>query len=76
MPQNALVQIELPLALDQFKLPEGVNDRLQELLNRQDQGLALTVRERKEAEGLVELAELLSLIRLRAQRIARAGQTQ
>jgi hypothetical protein len=73
MSQHALVQIELPVALDQFKLPEGVNDRLQELLNRQDQGLALTVSERKEAEGLVELAELLSLLRLRAQRISREG---
>lgn len=73
MSQHALVQIELPVALDQFKLPEGVNDRLQELLSRQDQGIALTASERKEAEGLVELAELLSLLRLRAQRISREG---
>lgn len=73
MSQHALVQIELPVALDQFKLPEGVNDRLQELLNRQDQGIALTASERKEAEGMVELAELLSLLRLRAQRISREG---
>ncbi len=74
MPQHALVEIELPVSLEQFKLPEGVNDRLQELLTRQDQTGLLTTGERKEAEGLVELAEMLSLLRLRAQRIWREGQ--
>jgi len=62
--------------LQQFKLPEGVNDRLQELLTRQDQTGLLTTSERKEAEGLVELAEMLSLLRLRAQRIWREGQPE
>ncbi len=74
MPQRALVEIELPVSLEQFKLPEGVNDRLQELLTRQDQTGTLTASERKEAEGLVDLAEMLSLLRLRAQRIWREGQ--
>jgi hypothetical protein len=64
MSQYALVEIELPVALEQFKLPEGVNDRLQQLLTRQDQGESLSANERKEAEGLVELAEMLSLLRL------------
>ncbi len=74
MPQRALVEIELPVSLEQFKLPAGVNDRLQELLTRQDQTGSLTTTERKEAEGLVELAEMLSLLRLRAQRIWQEGQ--
>lgn len=74
MSQHALVEIELPVALEQFKLPAGVNDRLQDLLTRQDQGETLTIGERKEAEGLVELAELLSLLQLRAQRIWHGGQ--
>jgi hypothetical protein len=59
----------MPAAFDQFKLPAGVNDRLQELLDRQDRGETLTAAERREAESLVDLAELLSLLSLRAQRI-------
>lgn len=58
---------------DEFKLPTGVNERLQDLLDRQDQGIALTPAERTEAEGLVNLAEMLSLQRLRAQRIGKAS---
>jgi hypothetical protein len=45
-----------------------VNDRLRELLDRQDRGGRLTAAERREAAGLVELADLLSLLRLRATR--------
>lgn len=75
MSQRALVEIELPVALEQFKLPEGVNYRLQQLLTRQDQGETLNANERKEAEGLVELAELLSLLKLRAQRVWRESQS-
>lgn len=69
MSQHVLVQIEMPVALKQFKLPPGVNERLQGLLDRQDRGETLTESERQEAEGLVDLAEFLSLLSLRAQRI-------
>src|SRR5580704_15814690 len=65
---SVLVELEIPGDIEQFKLPPGVNDRLQELLDRQDSGETLSSNERKEAEGLVELAEMLSLLRLRAQR--------
>ncbi len=71
MSQPVLVEIEIPVALDQFKLPSGVNERLHELLDRQAQGETLTERERKEAEGLVDLAEFLSLLRLRSERVWR-----
>jgi hypothetical protein len=40
------------------------------LLDRQDAGQPLTVQERDEAEGLVNLAEFLTLLRLRAERMA------
>lgn len=62
------VHFELPLVgeLKHFRLPAGVQRRLKELLDRQDAGKALTVAERREAEGLVELAEMLSLLKLRA----------
>lgn len=63
-------KIEILVELAYFKLPDAVQERLQSLLNRQDSGEILTQAERKEAEGLVELAEFLSLIQLRSQRIA------
>ena len=68
MPQHVLIELELPADLETFRLPEGVQQRLQDLLDRQDHGMDLTPAERQEAEGLVNLAELLSLLRLRAQR--------
>ena len=62
-----LVSIELPHDLARFRLPNAVNRRLQELLDKQDRGERLTAHERKEAEGLVILAESLSLLKLRTQ---------
>ena len=69
--QNTLVKIEMPVAVGQFKLPKAVNNRLQELLDRQDSGKKLTSAEKKESEGLVDLAEMLSLLRLRSERVWR-----
>jgi hypothetical protein len=43
------------------------------LLDRQDRGETLSADERPEAEGLVNLAETLSLLRLRAERTAGNG---
>ena len=63
------IDIDLPGELSRFRLPQAVNARLQTLLDRQDSGRALTESEREEAEGLVNLAELLSLLRLRAERV-------
>ncbi len=74
MSQKALVELEMPDSMRLFRLPAAVNERLQNLLDRQDHGEILTESERKEAEGLVELAEFLSLLRLRAQRIWLEGQ--
>ncbi|CUS02566.2 conserved protein of unknown function [Candidatus Promineifilum breve] len=60
--------IELPEEVIHFELPEAVQNRLQYLLDRQDAGEELTSDERDEAEGLVELAEFLTYLRLTAQR--------
>jgi hypothetical protein len=54
-----------------LRLPPAVAARLQALLDRQDSGQPLTSLERDEAEGLVNLAELLTLLRLRAERTSR-----
>ena len=66
MSHVVLIELDLPEDLDRFRLPSGVHDRLHSLLDRQDQGETLTARERLEAEGLVDLAEMLSLLKLRA----------
>jgi len=68
MPPSVLIELKIPTDLAQFRLPAGVQQHLQDLLERQDQGTALTPAEQQEAEGLVNLAELLSLLRLRGQR--------
>ncbi|MCC5628237.1 hypothetical protein [Nostoc sphaeroides] len=65
--------IEIPVELTHFQLPEAVHERLQFLLDRQDAGEALPLAERREAEGLVELAEFLSLLHLRSQRVMHQG---
>lgn len=68
MAGHVLIALEMPSDLEKFTLPEGVKQRLEGLLDKQDRGEELTASERVEAEGLVELAELLSLIKLRARR--------
>jgi hypothetical protein len=73
MSQVVAIELELPDDLALFRLPPGVNDRLQELLDRQDSGIPLNEAERREAEGLVDLAELLTILRLRAERLAPRG---
>ena len=69
------VMIELPDDPEKLRLPKGVHDRLQYLLDKQDGGTRLTEEERLEAEGLVEVAELLSLLKGRAERARRNGDT-
>jgi hypothetical protein len=60
--------MNVPDDLARLRLPEAVAARLQSLLDRQDAGAPLTEEERREAEGLVSVAELLTLLRLRAER--------
>jgi len=63
------LEVDLPDDLARFRLPEAVAARLQSLLDRQDSGQPLTPQEREEAEGLSDLAEFLTLLRLRAERM-------
>jgi hypothetical protein len=66
------IEIAFPDDLFGFELPKGVDRRLHRLLDKQDEGIELTAEERSEAEGLVTLAERLTLLKLRARRIAEA----
>jgi hypothetical protein len=68
MSQAIHLELEVPDDLARLRLPAGVQQRLTELLDKQDTGTTLTYAERHEAEGLVDLAELLSLLRLRSER--------
>lgn len=70
MSQAIELIVEMPGDLAKFRLPKGVEKRLHALLDKQDQGNRLTLAEKREAEGLVELADLLSLLRLRSQRLS------
>ena len=76
MSRVVAIDLELPDDLALFRLPSGVNARLQELLDRQDSGVRLTEAERREAGGLVDLAELLTLLRLRVESAARKVSAQ
>ena len=67
------IELEIPDDLSHFHLPAGVNARLHELLDRQDRDQSLSAAERDEAEGLVNLAEMLSLLRLRVEQAKAAG---
>lgn len=62
------IEVELPADLNRFQLPMAVAARLKSLLDRQDAGERLSSAERQEAEGLVDLADFLALLRLRAER--------
>jgi len=64
------IRVEMPDDFPKFRLPDGVQQRLQFLLDCQDSGKSLSADERREAEGLVAVADLLSLLRLRAERLA------
>jgi hypothetical protein len=66
MPQSIAIRLPAPGELGKFRLPAAVQRRLNDLLDRQDQGHPLTAAKRKEAEGLVDLAEMLSLLKAKA----------
>ena len=66
MAHTIQLRLHAPGDLGKFRLPTGVQRRLNDLLDRQDQGKPLTASERSEAEGLVEVSEMLSLLKLRA----------
>ena len=71
MAHTIQLRLHAPGDLGKFRLPSGVQRRLSELLDRQDQGTALTSAERSEAEGLVELAEMISLLKAAGSSVGR-----
>ena len=72
MSRTVAIELEMPGDLKRFCLPKGVNARLQELLDQQDSGHPLSKAHRDEAEGLVEMVDMQTLLRLRVQRASQA----
>lgn len=70
MSQAIHLELEVPDDLARLRLPDGVQQRLTALLDKQDAGMGLSAAEQQEAEGLVDLAELLTLLRLRSERVS------
>lgn len=70
MSQSIHLELELPGDLARFKLPAGVSERLTALLDKQDSGQTLTDQEKAEAEGLVDLADTLTYLGLKARAAA------
>lgn len=69
--RGLLVELELPADYENYRLPKTFNNRLHTLLDRQNVKGKLSPAERKEADELTRIAELLSLVRLRAERAAK-----
>lgn len=61
--------LELPDDLARLHLPPMHQARLRALLDKQDSGQPLAETERIEAEELVEMAELFTLLRMRSERL-------
>lgn len=72
---SVTLQLELPEDWEQFRLPSALDGRLQYLLDRQDREGSLSDAERREAEALTDLVDMLALLRLRAERISGQSQT-
>jgi hypothetical protein len=60
------IHLELPKDWQTLRLPEALQERLQNLLDLQDAQGSLSSQERREAEVLVQLVDMLALMRLRA----------
>jgi len=67
---SVTLQLELPEDWEQFRLPSALEGRLHYLLDRQDREGSLSDAERREAEALTDLVDMLALLRLRAERIS------
>ena len=66
---SATVQLTVPMPtnLARLRFPKALDDRLHFLLDEQGRRGRLTAAEKKEAEGLAQMASTLSILKLGAQ---------
>jgi hypothetical protein len=60
------LKLDLPGDWKSFRFPKALDERLQELLERQNTAGRLSPREKREARALVELVDMLALMKARA----------
>ena len=64
-------ELKLPEDWQALQLPQALHERLQDLLDRQDEQGGLSSQERRQAEALVQLVDMLALMRLKAEAVQR-----
>jgi hypothetical protein len=67
MSQTVQLTVPMPVNLARLRFPKALDDRLHFLLDEQGRKGKLTASERKEAEGLAQMASMLSILKLGAQ---------
>ena len=67
MSQTVQLTVPMPANLARLRFPKALDDRLHFLLDEQGRKGRLTAAEKKEAEGLAEMASVLSILKLGAQ---------
>jgi|ABSQ01.1.fsa_nt_gi hypothetical protein len=67
MSQTVQLTVPMPAKLARLRFPKALDDRLHFLLDEQGRKGRLTAAERKEAEGLAQMADMLSILKLGAQ---------
>jgi hypothetical protein len=68
---SVTIEVELPDDWAQFSLPPALDARLTTLLDEQDRAGVLEESQRREAEALCKLVDMLAVLRLRAERASR-----
>lgn len=68
---SVTIEVELPEDWAKFSLPPALDARLTSLLDQQDNTGGLTEAEQREADALCELVDMLTLLKLRAERASR-----
>lgn len=67
MSQTVQLTVPMPADLAKLRFPKALNDRLHFLLDEQGRKGRLSAAEKKEAEGLAQMASVLSILKLGAQ---------
>ncbi len=67
MSQTVQLTVPTPAHMARLRFPKALDDRLHFLLDEQSRKGKLSVAEKKEAEALVQMASVLSILKLGAQ---------
>ena len=67
MSQTVQLTVPMPAGMAKLRFPKALDDRLHFLLDEQGRKGKLTAAEKKEAEGLAQMATMLSILKLGAE---------